>query len=247
METSYELRLENFTGPLDKLLELIEERKLEISQVSLAAVTEDFLKYISGLQKVDFPLLADFISVASRLVLLKSKSLLPGLELSEEDEEGIKDLENRLKLYNELKPATKILAKIWKEKNWEISRAYFLEGTLGKASNANYFAAYDFFYPGEGLNIDLLQKAMGRVAESMEGVKVEKETIKERVVSLEDKIKEVIGWIQEKVSDSFSNLSNAKTKSEVIVIFLAILHLAREQLVHLEQNDYFSDIIIKKR
>ena len=67
------------------------------------------------------------------------------------------------------------------------------------------------------------------------------------MISLEDKIKEVIGWIQDKVSNSFRNLSNAKTKSEVIVIFLAILHLAREQIVHLEQQTYFSDIMITKR
>lgn len=247
MEEKYELRLENFSGPLEKLLELIEEKQMEITRVSLAAVTEDFLKYMAGLKKVEFPLLADFISVASRLVLLKSKSLLPGLELSAEDEEGIKDLENRLKLYNELKPAIKILAKLWREKNWELARSYFLEGTLGKASTANYFSAYDFFYPGENLSLEALLKAMGRVAESFEGVKVETETIKERVVSLEDKIKEVVAWIQEKVSDSFRSLSDAKTKSETIVIFLAILHLAREQLVHLEQETYFSDIMITKK
>ncbi len=247
MEAEYELRLENFTGPLEKLLELIEEKQLEITQVSLAAVTEDFLKYIASLKKVEFSLLADFIAVASRLVLLKSKSLLPGLELSEEDEEGIKDLEHRLKLYNELKPATKIIAKLWREKNWELSRPYFLEGTLGKASTLNYFSAYDFFYPGVNLNTQAISTAMRQVAESFEGVKVETETIKERVISLEDKIKEVIGWIQDKVSNSFRNLSNAKTKSEVIVIFLAILHLAREQIVHLEQQTYFSDIMITKR
>lgn len=247
MEAGYELRLENFTGPLEKLLELIEEKHLEITQVSLAAVTEDFLKYISSLKKVEFPLLADFIAVASRLVLLKSKSLLPDLELSEEDEEGIKDLEHRLKLYNELKPATKIIARLWREKNWELSRTYFFEGTFSKHSSANYFSAYDFFYPGANLEIQAILKAIRQVAESFEGVKVEAEIIKERVVSLEDKIKDVIEWIEARVSGSFRNLSSAKTKSEVIIIFLAILHLAREQLVHLEQSDYFSDIMITKR
>lgn len=247
MANEYELRLENFTGPLDKLLELIEDRKMEITQVSLAAVTEDFLKYISNLQKVEFPLLADFISVGSRLVLLKSKSLLPDLKLSEEDEEGIKDLENRLKLYNELKPATKIIARLWREKNWELGRDYFLEGTMSKVSNANYFSAYDFFYPGNNLSRDSLFKAMSNVALSFEGIKIEKETIKERAISLEEKIREVVDWIQDKIATSFSSLSYAKSKSEVIVIFLAILHLAREQLVQLEQQSYFSDIMITKK
>ena len=84
----YELKLEKFSGPLEKLLELIEEQKLDVNEVSMANVTDDFLKYLDEFRKegahaeefrADLRLLADFIAVASRLIFLKSKYLLPNI------------------------------------------------------------------------------------------------------------------------------------------------------------------------
>jgi len=84
---AYELKLEKFSGPLEKLLELIEAQKMDVSEVSMARVTDDFLKYLDTFRKegentrgfrADLRLLADFVSVASRLIFLKSKYLLPG-------------------------------------------------------------------------------------------------------------------------------------------------------------------------
>src|SRR4051812_15045342 len=101
----YELKIGEFSGPLEKLLELIEAQKMDVSEVSMAKVTDDFLKYLETLKDPDsaiavFPadlrVLADFISIASRLIFLKSKYLLPGLALSDEEEADIKDLEERL-------------------------------------------------------------------------------------------------------------------------------------------------------
>src|SRR5262245_24863161 len=105
----YEVRLEQYSGPLDKLLELIEEKKLEPTQVSLAAVTADFISYVEKLEQekdVDPGVLADFVVVAARLLVIKSKVLLPGLELTEEEKVDIADLENRLKIYQEFKLAS---------------------------------------------------------------------------------------------------------------------------------------------
>ena len=92
----YQLKLDNFSGPLEKLLELIEAEKMDVSEVSMAKVTDDFLKYLDALKtsdlltnvaeemaldkmRLDLRVLADFISIASRLIFLKSKYLLPGL------------------------------------------------------------------------------------------------------------------------------------------------------------------------
>jgi segregation and condensation protein A len=127
---NYELKLEQYSGPLEKLLELIEERKLEVTEISLGQVTEDFLRHLNDLKaktgalqegdpvehsvRAHLRLLVDFIIVASRLILIKSKSLLPGLELSGEEEADIKDLERRLFIYKELKPAMRLIASLWK-------------------------------------------------------------------------------------------------------------------------------------
>src|ERR1700679_4087675 len=117
----YQLKLDNFSGPLEKLLELIEAQKMDVSEVSMARVTDAFLKYLEALKtsnlladaaeemaldkaRLDLRVLADFIPVASRLIFLKSKYLLPGLVLTDEEEADIKDLEDRLRRYQDLKP-----------------------------------------------------------------------------------------------------------------------------------------------
>ncbi len=163
---TYELQVGEFKGPLDKLLELIEDEKLGINEVSLAKVTDGFLRYLedlksaigvadpgpdaygeggdpaaSSLFRADLRLLADFVAVASRLIFLKSKYLLPGLELTEEEEADIKDLEARLRIYQELKPAIRILNTLWHESHRSYSRPYL-------AGKSAFLAEHAIFYPG---------------------------------------------------------------------------------------------------
>src|SRR3990167_10380841 len=99
MTAKFAVKTQVFEGPLDLLLELISKRKLFVNDVSLSQVTDDFIAYIQ--EHDEFPLSesAEFILVASTLMLIKSRSLLPTLELTEEEEESIHDLEDRLALY----------------------------------------------------------------------------------------------------------------------------------------------------
>src|SRR3990167_5690510 len=99
MTDSYTVRTQVFEGPLDLLLELVTKRKLFVNDVSLAQVTDDFIRYIDERGEIPLGESAEFILVASTLMLIKSRSLLPMLELTEEEEESIHDLENRLALY----------------------------------------------------------------------------------------------------------------------------------------------------
>jgi segregation and condensation protein A len=237
----YELKIEKFTGPLNKLLELIEARQLTINEISLAEVTEDFLKYLQKITDADLRLVADFIAVASRLILIKSKSLLPDLSLTGDEEADIKDLERRLKIYQELKPALKILDKLWKVAGREFSRPYFL------MQGASLEGGARVFYPGAGLEIEALFGALDKIFESFRSLELETKSIKEKIITVEEKIAEVIKLLGRRGESTFRNLSSAKPRSEIIVIFLAILHLARERLIALEQSERFSDIIIRKQ
>ncbi|MDR3582053.1 MAG: segregation/condensation protein A [Candidatus Pacebacteria bacterium] len=246
---TYEFQIGEFKGPLDKLLELIEAEKMDINSVSLAKVTDGFLHYLDDLksaigvadgEKVDRPfradlhLLADFVAVASRLIFLKSKYLLPGLELTEEEEADIKDLETRLKIYQDLKPAIRALNKLWRESHRSYSRPYLVnKGTI--------------FYPGANLTLEGLAAALDGIFENIKTYEMETDTIKERIVTLEEKISEVLARVQKEGDMHFKNLSGDKSRGETIVVFLALLHLAREQLVLLEQIDAFSDILVKKK
>lgn len=234
----YELKLEKFTGPLEKLLELIEERKLDITEISLAQVTDDFLKYLKSLSEAhtDLRLIADFLAVASRLVLIKSKSLLPDFSLTPEEESGIKDLEKRLKFYQEFKSALRNVAGLWSGKKTSFGRPYFLEIN----------ASAGVFYPGENFELQAIIAEIENLFQSIKRFEIETETIKEKIITIEEKIEEIMQKLRNGAEESFANLSEARSRSEAIAIFLALLHLAREQLVFLEQVSGFSDIIIKK-
>lgn len=213
--------MEKFQGPLSKLLELIEAKKMEITEISLAEVTDDFLKYLQTLSEADLRLVADFIAVASRLILIKSKFLLPDLSLTGEEEAEIRDLEKRLKIYQELKPMLKNISHLWRGGNREISRPYFLVKGLAGGGGI-------VFYPGSELGAEGLLEAMAKVFESFKGLELESKTIKEKIVTIEEKIKEIIDRIKQDGEANFKSLSNKKkTRSEIIAIFLAILHLAR--------------------
>src|SRR3989344_7803810 len=108
---SYHVKTDNFQGPLDLLLSQIEKRKLPINEISLSKVTDDFISYIEGEEKFPIALSAHFILIASTLLLIKSKSLLPTLELSGEEQGNIEDLERRLKELKRIKELSLHVAK----------------------------------------------------------------------------------------------------------------------------------------
>lgn len=240
----YELKLEQFTGPLDKLLELIEGQKLEITEISLGRVTNDFLAYLRTLEKIETPLLTDFIVIASRLILIKSKSLLPNLTITDEEQGEIRDLEERLKMYREFKPTQKLIQNLWRKGNIEFGRPYLFIRRFMEAGGFQEDSSAAF-YPGTNLNLGGLTESLERIFADFKKFELETKVIEEKIVSIEEKIKEVVGRLQESGAAAFSDLSQAKSRSEIIVIFLAILHLAREQMIFLEQKGYFSDIMIQ--
>ncbi|MEK7555492.1 MAG: segregation/condensation protein A [Patescibacteria group bacterium] len=229
---NYELKTEQFTGPIEKLLEFIEEKKMSITDLSLAEVTADFLNYLKTIETIEPRLLADFIVVASRLLLIKSKSLLPGLELTEEEEIGINDLEERLRRYQEFKPAINLFKKAWERKGYSVSRPLF-------------HGRPPVFYPPKDLNVEILRKSVESIFEALKQLEPEVQIIESSMISLEEKIKEVINRL-EKGLQQFGELTKEKSRSEVIILFLALLHLLRDQIIKVEQKEGFSEIAITK-
>lgn len=231
----YEVKLDQFSGPLDKLLELIEERKLEITTISLAAVTEDFLNYLKSLSEEEKhpSILADFVVVAARLLLIKSKSILPSLELTEEEEEDIRDLESRLKIYKEFKIAALHIQELWKKKHSSFARQFLMN-------------LPPIFYPPENLKVGDLTGAIIAILNELKNLIPEKQTVKRIVITIEEKVRELLSRLQEKAEQSFKNLAQNKSKIEIIVLFQAMLHLLRDKIIRVEQNSQFSDIIVKK-
>lgn len=232
----YALKTGQYEGPLEKLLELIEERKLAVNEISLAEVTDDFLKYLEKLPEVAPALLADFLTVASRLVLIKSKSLLPELPLTEEEERDIKDLERRLELYRQFKVAEKHVHALWRSGHRSASRPYLFHAS----------SLPPVFHPGHGLDLAALQAAFAQVYAAIEKITMETETVYETIISLEEKMQEIVARMASVAESSLHGLSGGRDRREVVSVFLAILHLAREGRVALAQSEQFSDIIVSK-
>ncbi|MCR4328002.1 MAG: segregation/condensation protein A [Patescibacteria group bacterium] len=227
----YQLALEKFQGPVEKLLELIEGKQLDVTEVSLAQVTDDFLRYLETQEHASPGVLADFIAVASRLILIKSKMLLPDLTLTEDEEADIKDLERRVLFYKLWRPAEKCIAAAFMDTSILGSRPYFLNAAVA-------------FYPPPDLTGAMLAAAVQNVVQSLESYTREKETLKETIIAIEEKIAEIITRLTQGGTMSFRAVAGEQHIKEVVALFLAALHLAREGRVILEQKENFSDIIV---
>lgn len=239
MDTDFKVKTGNFEGPLELLLDLIEKRKLHISDVSLSQVADDFIAHTRSYE--DFPMAdsADFLLIASTLLLIKSKSLLPNLELTSEEQGNIENLEKRLELYKKYKDASILLAKIYGEKPLRFAEE--------KKSS------YVVFAPTREITIDNLLNAMRGVLDNAPRPATEnlsKITVK-KTISLEEMIESLRTRVEKSVRMSFRDFSghgkgpSKSDKITVIVSFLAMLELVKQGLLRAEQNNHFEEIEIE--
>ena len=251
---AYELKLEQFSGPIEKLLELIEEKKLEVTQLSLAQVTADFLNYLTTIESLTPGILADFLVVASRLLLIKSKALLPNLVLDEEEEQEIKDLEERLKLYQEFKAAREYLKSAWREQPVVFSREFLASSVIPCLSDRQdclsdrqaCLPAGRTFYPPKKIKPEDLGTAIDKLLKELQKFIYETKDFKLEVINLEEKMQEFLKRLKITKTVSFGKLTSSQPKAEIITYFLVILHLIKDHLINVNQDERFSEIVIEK-
>lgn len=229
---NFKVVVEGFEGPLDLLLDLIEKRKLHISMVSLSKVADDFIEHIKKMEEFPMSHSADFILVASTLLLIKSKSLLPTLEVTVDEQSDMSDLEHRLAEYKKYKDLSKGIEKMF---------GNFLFFPL---ENKNKTV---IFNPSTEINLQNLQsiieEALGNIPkrENLPKVMVQK------VISLEDMIESLSERIKSGIRTSFKEFSQIGKieKVNVIVSFLAMLELVKQGIVRVNQEKHFDDIEIE--
>lgn len=228
----YKVKLEKFEGPLDLLLQLIESEELPISEIALASVMEQYVSYLKKIEDKNPEEMADFLLVASKLLLIKSRVLLPEVDLGLA-EDGM-SLEEQLRLYREYAVASKEIHKIIGRHKfaWAREKSPLQEG---------------IFAPPPSLTMEKIKLAFLDVLQSIEPVIALPKAAIERVISIKDKIEELRSLILTKAQISFSNvLRVAKNKTEVIVSFLALLELIKQRTVSVSQGDLFEDITVTR-
>lgn len=234
---SFVVRQNNFEGPLDLLLQLVEKRKLFINDISLASVTDEYLSHIQNLE-VDIDQKTEFLSIAAVLILLKSRSLLPNLELTEDENKDVKDLEKRLEVYKffvDTADALKIFIK------------NSIELCLPKKRKIQKKIS---FVEDEKLNINSIKEELFNIMqrqtpkESLPKVNIQK------VLTIEEVIDSLHKRIQNSGSFMFSSLNEKVNTKEarvnIIVSFLAMLELVRQGILSVTQSQLFEDISIEK-
>lgn len=232
--TSYQLRLPSFEGPLDVLLRLIERSELAITDVSLVAVTDQFLRHIETLGGAPPATIAEFATVGARLVLLKSRTLLPRPPLTDEGEEP-GDLVRQLVEYRTVKAAAQRLGF------WDASG----QGTFAPSGSSVLVPAAVAPPRLAAHQATALARALRRrltlVPSPSEAVALR------RVVSLREMVERILGTLTRAREVRFSEVSTrCDGRHELITAFLAVLVLVRGRVVDAEQETLFGDITVRK-
>ncbi|MDO8729198.1 MAG: segregation/condensation protein A [bacterium] len=227
--------MEVFEGPLDLLLDLVTKRKLFINDVSLSQVTVDFISYIDKHEEFPIGESAEFIVVASTLMLIKSRSLLPMIRLTDEEEESIHDLENRLTLYAKVEELASYLKSIFGKK-------IIFEKMPSKNQTI-------IFSPDSQTNTKNLLLALKNVIESLPKKEMLPKIIVKKVISLEEMIEKLAERISQASKISFKDFHGLSGKSgtkkgiityekkvSIIVGFLAMLELIKRGAIRVTQE-----------
>ncbi len=229
------IKLEQFSGPLDLLLKLIEKEELDITEISLAKITDQYIDYIQNSSRIKPAEMADFLVLAARLLLIKSRALFPYLMLGDENEEE-PDLEKQLKIYQEFAQAAEKISRLIAQKRFMFPRVF---------SRTSFASLEKKFFPPAGLNARQLQQTMQEIIARCQPAPDLAEQIIDSRVSLEDKISQIQAEIKKRLSFSFSRLlSQAQDRVEIIVSFLALLELIKQRAIVVEQTNLFGEITI---
>jgi len=222
-----------FEGPLDLLLDLIEKRKLLINDISIAEVTDEYMAHVAKMEQNPLHVTTQFVNLASTLLLIKSRSLLPVLELTETEEETIEDLQDRLRLY-----------KIYKDAGITL-RALFGK----KMTHRREFVtqAEPIFTPDAYATLPNLSSAIKSVLSELPQYERKQNVSVRKTISLEDTIESLRTRIERQMRLTLKDFtSGSAEKGSVIVGFLAVLEMVKQGVVLVSQTGHFEDIEIEK-
>ncbi len=228
-------RLDQFEGPLDLLLTLISKNKVSITDIPIAIICDQYMEYIEEAQKMDLDIASEFIVMASELMLIKSKMILPHEEGTENDPR--REIADALLLYQQAKLAAKELRPLYDE------------------YSSRYVKDTDEVPPEKGLPLDLdpdlLIKALNAVMRRIKVAQAERTPtelvnplIKHKIVSVEEKIEEICALLEEQEEASlFFLLKDADSRPELVARFMGILELIKIHRITITTVRYIEDVI----
>ncbi|MFA5998120.1 MAG: ScpA family protein [Candidatus Paceibacterota bacterium] len=226
----FSIKTDSYEGPFEVLLDLIEARKLLVNDLALANITEDFIQHVRAQEAFPVEETANFIQIAATLLLIKSKSLIPDLALSEEENADVEDLKRRLAAYEKVREAARELSRIY---------GRTVMAREGERPPEVVFA------PARDLSTSALAEAMARVLAARAAVEELPEARVKPLITIEEMMDRLAKRVQSAMTLSFKDFAGGqKEKVEVIVSFLALLELVKQGAVAAEQYGAYGDIRI---
>ncbi len=244
MDISY--KLENFEGPLDLLLHLIEKNKVNIYDIPIVLITEQYLEYVSHMETEDLDVVSEFLVMAATLIDIKCKMLLP----AEVDEDG-EEQDPRAELVARLLEYKmyKCLALELQDMEQGAEKLFFKPSTIPKEVE-KYEAPVDLDQLLDGLTLaklqSIFQSVMKRHNDKIDPIRSKFGTITKEPVSLEEKVGSVMGYARKHRRFSFRQLLERQgDRLDVVVTFLAVLELMKMGKIYLTQENLFDDMNIE--
>ncbi len=238
----YKVVIDNFEGPLDLLLFLISKNKMNIFDISLSDLTDKYIEYLNEMSDLNLDIASSFVVMASTLLDIKSKKLIPELEEKSDDDLTEQDIISRIIEY-----------KIYKEISETVNNMYLSNfGTFDKPIEKIKFTKL-VEYTGETFkkeqiyNIykDILNRNINKI--NLKAKEIEKLTLYEKV-TVKDKAKQIITYLENNDHLIFNKLFNTQNVEniEVVTAFLGTLELTKLRQIYVNQQEQFSDIYITK-
>ena len=235
----YSVQLKVYEGPLDLLYDLITKHKIDIKDISIIEITKQYLAYLDMLEEFDLEIASEFITMASKLLQIKSKYLLYKQRNDEEEEDPRLELMEKLVEYKKFKNATEDL------KN---NITYIEDVFYRKKEEVIIEEKLDL----ESISLDAIVKILPHILsvkkDELEEVKDDKlnKIVRTRIISVEEKMHYVRSIIKEKEDIRFTSLITDYEKDEIIATFLSVLELIKSNEVTVVQDLFFDDILIKR-
>lgn len=237
----YSIHLNVYDGPLDLLCDMISKQKIDIKDISIIEITKQYLEYINMLEAMDLEVTSDFITMATKLLEIKSKYLLFSQRELDEEEDPRLELMEQLKEYKKYKKASEVL----KDSVDYLNQPYY--------RNREEIIIDDKVDLNE-ISIESIKSILPYIFK-VKNIEEENETKKDerlnkivrgKIISVEEKIEYIQNILTTADKISFNNIIKDNTKDEVIATFLSLLELIKSKEIVVVQENFFEDIIIKK-
>lgn len=232
----YEIKINDFEGPLDLLLHLIKKTNIDIYDVNLVDITNQYLDYIKAMEELNLDIASEYLVVAAELIEIKSKALLPKQEIIEDDyEEDIKEnLINRLVEYKKYKELTDSFRNL-EEKRKEVY-------TKVRSNYDEYFEGANF--RNMDISMSDLLSIMNKFLNRKELEKPLNTTVTTKELTVKERIKSIRSLLNKKKIISLEDLFVSREKSFIVITFLSILEMVKNNDINIKQDNNFDNILI---